>query len=211
MPRVADAPSTGAGPKISARERILAAANDLFYREGVHTVGIDRIIQEAGVAKASLYDNFRNKDALVTAYLERRRARVMSRVQLAVDAQSDPRERVLAVFDAQASLMAEPEFNGCAFSSATSETHSPSIDEATAAYRDWFRNLLTELASAAGADDPAALARQLHLLYDGAGQLARMDGDVGAAAAARAAAAILLDNSTPFDSTTPPDSTTVRR
>src|SRR5215469_4622907 len=106
MPRTAAVPTIRPASKHSARERILAVANDLFYREGVHTVGIDRIIEEAGVAKASLYNSFRNKDDLVRAYLEGRRHRVMSRVQAAVDAQSDPRRRLLAVFDAQAAMIA---------------------------------------------------------------------------------------------------------
>jgi AcrR family transcriptional regulator len=188
--------ATRPAPKSSARERILAVANDLFYREGVHSVGIDRIIDEAGVAKASLYNSFRSKDDLVRAYLEGRHLRLTSRIQAAVDAQSDPRERLLAVFDAQAAMIAEPAFNGCAFSSATSEAHSASVDEATTAYRQWFRNLLIELAAAARADDPVKLARQLHLLYDGASQSARMDGDTSAAAYARAAAAQLLDAAT---------------
>ena len=60
----------------SARERLLAAANELFYNEGVHTVGIDRVIEQAGVAKASLYNTFGSKDELVRAYLETRHASV---------------------------------------------------------------------------------------------------------------------------------------
>jgi AcrR family transcriptional regulator len=179
--------------KASARERILAVANDLFYKEGVHTVGIDRIIEEAGVAKASLYNSFASKDDLVRAYLERRRDRVVARIQVAVDAETDPRERLLAVFDGQASLMAEQGFNGCAFSSATSEAHSDSVDEASSEYREWFRSLLVDLAAAAGAHDPVELARQVHFLYDGAGQSARMDGDRQAAAKAKLAASKLLD------------------
>jgi hypothetical protein len=111
---------------------------------------------------------------------------------LGVDAHSDPRERLLSVFEAQATMIAEPEYNGCAFSSATSESHSASVDEATTAYRQWFRNLFKDLAAAAGAKDAPELARQLQLLYDGASQSARMDGDPGAAGSARAAAEQLL-------------------
>ena len=59
-------------PRRSARERILAAASDLFYREGMQNVGIDRIIAESGVAKMSLYNNFKSKDELIAAYLEKR-------------------------------------------------------------------------------------------------------------------------------------------
>src|SRR6202521_5450518 len=63
-----------------ARERLLAAANELFYAEGVHTVGIDRVIEHAGVAKATLYSAFGSKDELIKAYLEGRHARVAGRI-----------------------------------------------------------------------------------------------------------------------------------
>src|ERR1700679_96530 len=77
----------------SARERLLAAANELFYNEGVHTVGIDRIIEQAGVAKASLYNTFGSKDELVRAYLETRHASVTQRITRAVERYDTPRER----------------------------------------------------------------------------------------------------------------------
>ncbi|HSS88036.1 MAG TPA: TetR/AcrR family transcriptional regulator, partial [Streptosporangiaceae bacterium] len=81
----------------SARERLLAAANELIYNEGVHTVGIDRIIEQAGVAKASLYNTFGSKDELVRAYLEMRHASVTERIMQAVERYDTPRERLLAV------------------------------------------------------------------------------------------------------------------
>ena len=80
----------------SARERLLAAANELFYNEGVHTVGIDRVIEQAGVAKASLYNTFGSKDELVRAYLETRQASVTQRITQAVERYDTPRERLLA-------------------------------------------------------------------------------------------------------------------
>src|SRR6202035_1080275 len=84
-----------AGP--SARERLLEAANELFYDEGVHTVGIDRVIERAGVAKASLYNTFGSKDELVRAYLQTRHATVTQRITQAVERYDTPRERLLAV------------------------------------------------------------------------------------------------------------------
>ena len=74
-----------------ARDRLLAAANDLFYREGVHTVGIDRVIAEAGVAKASLYNTFGSKDELIRAYLETRHAGIVERMGRALAAYDSPR------------------------------------------------------------------------------------------------------------------------
>src|SRR5271156_2335603 len=101
--------------KQSARERLLTAANELFYAEGVQTVGIDRVIEHAGVAKASLYNTFGSKENLVQAYLEARHQTTVDILRRAIDRHSDPRQRLLAVFDAQAELFAEPSFRGCAF------------------------------------------------------------------------------------------------
>src|SRR5438105_15067809 len=91
--------STKITTRQSARERLLAAASELFYEEGVHTVGIDRIIERAGVAKASLYSSFGSKDELVRCYLEDRHATRKERIERLVEATDDPRERILAVFD----------------------------------------------------------------------------------------------------------------
>ncbi|HUB37991.1 MAG TPA: TetR/AcrR family transcriptional regulator [Streptosporangiaceae bacterium] len=180
--------------RASARERLLAAANELFYNEGVHTVGIDRIIEQAGVAKASLYNTFGSKDELVRAYLEGRQASVAQRITRAVERYSTPRERLLAVFEGQGELFGQPDYRGCAFSRASAESRPGDLTEqANDAYRGWVRGLLTKLAAEAGAPEPEVLARQLHLLYDGSGQSARMDHDPRAAAAARVAAASLLD------------------
>src|SRR6201990_1477623 len=103
------APATGQ-PRRSARERLLDAANELFYREGVQTVGIDRIIEHAGVAKASLYNTFGSKEELVRAYLAARHAGTTDRLVAAVKRHSDPRARLLAVFDARASCSRSPGF-----------------------------------------------------------------------------------------------------
>jgi AcrR family transcriptional regulator len=178
----------------SARERLLAAANELFYNEGVHTVGIDRVIEQAGVAKASLYNTFGSKDELVRAYLQTRHASVTQLIMRAVDRYDTPRERLLAVFEGQGELFAQPGYHGCAFARASAESHpGDPAEQAAEGYRGWVRALLTELAGQAGAPEPAVLARQLHLLFDGSGQSARMDHDPAAAAVARTAAATLLD------------------
>jgi len=178
----------------SARERLLAAANELFYNEGVHTVGIDRVIEQAGVAKASLYNTFGSKDELVRAYLESRYDSMVQRITAAVERYDTPRERLLAVFEGQGELFAQPGYRGCAFARASAESQPGDLaEQATDTYRHWVRALLTDLAAQAGVPAPEALARQLHLLYDGSGQSARLDHDPGAAAAARAAAAVLLD------------------
>jgi len=178
----------------SARERLLASADELFYREGVQTVGIDRIISHAGVAKVSLYNIFGSKEGLVRSYLESRHTATRERVSQALTRFCTPRERLLGVFDAQGELFTEPGFKGCAFEMASAEAPpGGAVERAAGVYREWVRTLFTTVAQEAGVADPDALARQLRLLYDGAGLSARMDHDPSAATTARAAAAALLD------------------
>src|SRR5580693_8505418 len=177
----------------SARERLLAAASELFYAEGVHTVGIDRVIERAGVAKASLYNTFGSKDELVRVYLEDRHAVIAARITRHIERYDDPRERLLGVFEAQGELFAEQGFRGCAFVSATAESPGEAVSRAADDYRGWVRGLLTGLAREAGAPDPVVLGRQLHMIYAGASLSARMDRDPAVAVAARAAAGALLD------------------
>jgi AcrR family transcriptional regulator len=187
--------TTSAPVRKSARERLLDAANELFYAEGVQTVGIDRVIEKAGVAKATLYNTFGSKEELVKAYLESRHAGTTARLHAAVDRESDPRARLLAVFDAQAEFFTQPGFRGCAFSSATAEAPPGGlIEQAADDYRADIRGLFADLAADAGAPQPDDLARKLQLLYDGAGMSARMDRDPSIALAARTAAETLIDD-----------------
>ncbi|MFI9383324.1 TetR/AcrR family transcriptional regulator [Kutzneria sp. NPDC052558] len=180
--------------KLSARERLLAAADELFYNEGVHTVGIDRVIEHAGVAKASLYNTFGSKDELIRAYLRGRHDRIAGHIMAAVDDARTPREKVLAVFEGQNAAYAESGYQGCAFHRASAESRpGDRIDLATKDYRVWMRGLFTELAELAGAPDPDALAAQLHLVFDGNGVATRNDRGPGSTKIARATAEILLD------------------
>ena len=113
----------------SARERLLAAANELFYEEGVHTVGIDRVIEHAGVAKGSLYNTFGSKDELIRAYLEARHVSMAERITRYIERYDTPRERLLGVFGAQAELFAEGTYRGCAFARASAESHPGDLVE----------------------------------------------------------------------------------
>jgi AcrR family transcriptional regulator len=180
-----------------ARERLLAAANELFYDEGVHTVGIDRVIERAGVAKATLYSTFGSKEELIRAYLHGRHIARRDRMMADLQRFSSPRERLLGVFDVLGESFADKGYRGCPFLNASAEAPpGSSIIAVTDEYRGWVRSLLTDLARDAGARDPDALARALHLLYDGASVSARMDRDPGAAAAAREVAVVLVDAAT---------------
>ncbi len=185
--------------RLSARDRLLAAADELFYAEGVHVVGVDRIVERAGVTKASLYNTFGSKDELVRAYLENHFRRRQARVAQILASHTTPRERLLAVFAEVEGLLAGSAFRGCRFISAAAESQPGEAGEVVAEkYRAWLWSLFTDLARAAGVRDAKQVGRQLFLLYDGAAVAARMDEDRGAAAkAVRSAAIALLDAAVP--------------
>src|SRR6202165_31141 len=191
--------ATEATPRPSARDRLLAAADELFYAEGVHVVGVDRIVERAGVTKASLYNTFGSKDELVRAYLENHFRRRQSRVARILASQTTPRERILAVFAEVEDLLAGSAFRGCRFISAAAESGPGEAGEMVAEeYRAWLWSLFTDLAEAAGARDAKQIGRQLFLLYDGAAIADRIDHDRGAAAkAVRSAVIALLDAAIP--------------
>jgi AcrR family transcriptional regulator len=149
------------------RSRLLETAARLFYAEGVHAVGIDRIIAEAGVAKASFYHHFPAKDELVRAYVEEQ-----SRLQRATAAQlpeAAPRDMVLAIFDSIDELGREPSYRGCPFVNAAAEYPDPAhpVRQAIAEHRGWFRELLRDLLVADGHPDAERTADILVALKDG--------------------------------------------
>jgi AcrR family transcriptional regulator len=191
-----EAAQTEAGTdRIPARERLLTAAGELFYAEGVHTVGVDRIVARAGVAKATLYTIFGSKDGLVGAYLTARLDHSRERMRQELASRfTTPREKLLGVFEVQGLVFAEPGFRGCAFVGANAEAaDGTSIAEVTGTYRAWLRSLFLDLATEAGAADPERLAAQLVMLYDGAAISAWMDQDPDTVETSTSAAAALID------------------
>lgn len=106
-------PTRSAAPDVTAR--LLDAAERLFYRDGVRSVGVDAVVTEAGVATTTLYAHFGSKDGLVEAYLRRRDERWLTWLRGVVEAADPGTARVRAVFDALGRWFAQPDFNGCAF------------------------------------------------------------------------------------------------
>src|SRR5712692_10517899 len=185
--------------RVSARDRLLAAADELFYAEGVHVVGVDRIVEKAGVTKATLYNTFGSKDDLVRAYLENHFRRRQARVAKILATHNTPRARILAVFGEVEDLLAGSAFRGCRFISAAAEARQGDASELVAEdYRAWLWSMFSDLAKKAGIPNPKQFGRQLFLLYDGAAVAARMDHDRrGAASAVRSAVASLVDAAIP--------------
>jgi AcrR family transcriptional regulator len=178
----------------TARERLLAAADELFYAEGIHTVGIDRVIERAGVAKASLYSVFGSKDELVRAYLLGRHQRRQQRITEWLDRYDTPRSKLLGIFEYLTEFYRQPTFRGCPFINANAESPPGGpAEEVTNLARDWVRSLVRGLVYQIGVADPDTLVDQILLLYDGATVAARLDQNLSSAQTGQAVASVLLD------------------
>jgi AcrR family transcriptional regulator len=151
----------------AARRRILDTATGLFYAEGVHTVGIDRIIGAAGVAKATFYHHFRSKDDLVRAYVAEQGSR--QRAAIAAMPAGSPRETLEAVFALMCDFGSGADYRGCAFINAAAEYPDPAhpVRQAVADHRRWNRDLFRDLLTADGHPDAERTADILLLLRDG--------------------------------------------
>jgi AcrR family transcriptional regulator len=185
---------------VSARDRLLGKACELFYKEGIQAVGIQRLIDEAGIAKASLYAHFASKDELVAAYLkERAGAWEATLKEKVLDSALMPREKLLKIFDVQAELIQTPGYRGCPFQNAGGELADASHPArvVAAAHRDWLKATFTRLVKEAGAAHPAAVAGAILVLFDGAAASAMVEGNASTARHARWAAEQLLDAALP--------------
>ena len=159
------------------RDRLLDAADRLFYREGVRAVGIDRVLAEAGAAKASLYQHFGGKDQLVASCLERRTVDARANIE-AYLADTPPSQRALKFFDWVVEWAESKDFRGCLLQHTVSELTDTAHPARVIAYgqREWFTARFVEWTRAAGVKDANATARALVVLFDGAVAGAEMDG-----------------------------------
>lgn len=179
--------------KGSPRDRLLDAATDLFYREGVG-VGVEALCQAAGVSKRSMYKLFESKDEVLAATLERRAAAYLKAFESGQSAERSPRERILYAFERLEENSTSPDFWGCPFLAMQVELKNPEHPASRVAERvkqaltDYFR----AEAERGGAADPELLARQLVLLFDGANARAGVRAETLAGLAV-ATASVLLD------------------
>ena len=156
---------------MGVRDRLLAAADRLFYREGVRAVGIDRVLAEADAAKASLYQHFGCKDQLVASYLERRTADARVNIE-AYLADTPPSQRALKFFDRVVEWAESKDFRGCPLQHTVSEL-TDAVHQARAIAHGQRER---EWTTAAGVKDPKATARALVVLFDGAVAGSEVDG-----------------------------------
>jgi AcrR family transcriptional regulator len=185
-------PAQSAGSSVV--DRLLATAGELFYREGIHSVGIQRVIDEAGVAKASLYAHFKSKDDLVAAYLAQRSDAMRASLSAELASIAEPSDRLLHLFDRGVAWTASPEFRGCPFQNAQSELACEAHPgrAVLARHRAWMRELVTRLVTETGVKDAGPLSGALMALLEGAGSRALAEKSCEAARDARWAAGMLL-------------------
>ncbi len=179
----------------SPRERVLETAAELFYAEGIRAVGVDTIIEHAGVAKASFYKHFPSKDDLVLEFLKRRDAYWRDWLAGAVERLSpEPSGRPLAVFDALAERFASKGFRGCAFINTVIElaNRNHAAHLASDTHKREVTAFIAGLLKAAGVAKPDELAREFIVLMDGAIVTALREGSPRAAQSAKRIASLLL-------------------
>ncbi|MCZ7378194.1 TetR/AcrR family transcriptional regulator [Micromonospora sp. WMMC250] len=183
-------------PAGGARDRILDTAFRLFYAHGPRGVGVDTVIAESGVAKATLYKHFPRKDDLVLAYLDRVDQAWFGALRAAArDAGDEPREQLVGMFDALAGACRRDGYHGCAFINTAAESPDGGrVHARTVEHKTVVRAWVTELARQAGAAQPELLARQLTLLLDGGLASGVLDADPLIADAARRSARTLVDD-----------------
>ncbi len=164
---------------VPARDRLLSTATRLFYGDGLHTVGVDRLVTEAGVTRATFYRYFPSKDDLVVAYLNRVDADLRSAVAAAT-AGAGPAEAVESLVGLIGRTICAPGFRGCHFINAAAEYPDPAhvVRQSVQQHRAWFRATVTEFAVAAGHPDPGYAASVLVLAHDGALAGAELDDPV---------------------------------
>jgi AcrR family transcriptional regulator len=180
----------------SARQRILTTATDLFSREGYRAVGTDTIIERSGVAKMTLYRHFSSKNDLINAYIEQTIQQFWAWFEQAISEHPDsPRAQLVAIFEALASLVADPDFYGCSCLQAAVEF--PELEHPSHQVALQFKQIVharfREIGAQAGAQQPGLLADQLLLLMNGTLMQGRMRGSTYSAHAVVQAARALVD------------------
>jgi AcrR family transcriptional regulator len=160
---------TGGRPS-EARTRLLGTASRIFYTEGIHAVGIDRIVAEAQVTRATLYRHFPGKDDLILAYLAAADRTIRDQAATALTAGRAADETIRAISRSIADGITSPGFRGCAFLNAVAEYPDPEhpVHQAVLAHRQWFLDTITELLAGVGDAPPGPAARHFVMLRDGA-------------------------------------------
>ncbi|MBH0100092.1 TetR/AcrR family transcriptional regulator [Salinibacterium sp. NSLL150] len=153
-----------------AKGRILETANTLFYQDGILNVGVDRIIAQSSVTKATFYKHYRSKDNLILEYVKSRRAAVEAEVQSIIDNAASPHDAVLGLLESVAAELTKPDFRGCPFLNVVAEFPDPThpVRLLIADHRDWYNESLYDLMRTAEHPFAGDAADELMLAKDGA-------------------------------------------
>ena len=183
---------------VSPRDRILQTAAELFYRHGIHSVGIDRIIEESGVAKMTFYRHFPSKARLIAEYLAQQEQNWQRLVaQFTGDAARTPAARLLAIFDALELAIQNPGFCGCPFIKALAEfgpeRNEPEVNARIATHFTEMERVVTPLLKQARPKDAKKLLQPLMSLITGTIVVAQATGDTDVASRNKAVARSLLE------------------
>ncbi|MDH6245297.1 TetR family transcriptional regulator [Mycobacterium sp. OTB74] len=172
-------------------QRLLATASNLFAAQGIRAVGIDQILREAGVAKASLYSSYGSKDALVIAYLNELDQADRKRWEARTSGLDDPVDKLLAFFDLADAAARKRQFRGCLYANAATEFPDDTL-EPVRAHRVWVLTQLSTLLREAEVSNPNAAAQQVQLIYDGALTASKLERSTAPITLARAMVAELI-------------------
>jgi len=184
----------------SKRDELVRKALKVFYDNGFHATGMDRLVAETGISKTSMYKHFRSKEDIIQAALRLRDEQLRNwLIRRTEERAKAPAERLLALFDVLGEWFAQKDFSGCMFIKASSEYLSDQhpIRATSAEHKLLLLTYIRQLAEQAGAREPALLARQLLLLKEGAIVTAHLLGPDGVARDARVAAAALVNQAIP--------------
>lgn len=177
------------------RDELVQKALKAFYRNGFHATGMDKLVEDTGISKTSMYKHFRTKEDLILAVLRLRDEQFRNWLYRRMEELANtPKEQLIAMFDALEEWFAEPGYKGCMFIKASSEYQEAShpIHKQAADHKRFLERHISDLAKKAGLDDPNTIARQLLLLKEGAIVTANLGHTDYPAQEAKAAALKLL-------------------
>jgi len=183
---------------LSPKERILEVAHRLFYTQGYHQTGINQILDEAGVAKASLYQHYGSKDELGLAYIKKVQENWYKYLYTYLDRKTTPRQKILAAFDWLRANMTESRFNGCRFLNLLAEIDNAGgpMQKAILKHKSQLRGIFKTLAAEHMAQGGKCLIPQVHetlyLLYEAGAASSKVYHDAWPIVAARKTAAALV-------------------
>lgn len=187
--------------KQSASERILSVAEELFYNEGIQSVGIDRIVKESEVAMNTMYKHYASKDKLIESYLKNRDSKWMNWINGFINEENEPINKILSIFDALGQWFSEDNYRGCAFINASGEIGAtkPYVSEISKAHKENLYNEILQILITTKIKQSEKIAKQIMILIEGAIVQAYINDEKDAATNAKEIAEFLINRALQTD------------